>query len=73
MNLIDRRRNRPIGPVRRVSSNFGDHWDQVYLVPPNFCNGCHFFAGHYGKLTVLPRTSLLNSSGEGTKGSEGDG
>jgi len=43
MYLIDRRRNRPIGPVRRVSSNFGDHWDQVYLVPPNFCNWLSFF------------------------------
>jgi len=31
------RRNQPMGPVGRVPSNFGDHGDQVYLVPSNFC------------------------------------
>ena len=45
------RRNRPMGPVRRVPANFGDHGDQVYLVPSNFCNWLSFFAGHYGQLT----------------------
>jgi len=60
-------------PVRRVPSNFGDHEDQMYLVPSNFCNWLPFFAGHCGNLTVLPRTSLLNLSGEGKKSSEGNG
>jgi len=34
---INHRRNRPMEPVGRVPSNFGDHGDQVYLVPSNFC------------------------------------
>ena len=37
------RRNLPTGPVGRVSSNFGDHEDQVYLVPSNYCNWLSFF------------------------------
>ena len=45
----------------------------MYLVPSNFCNWLPFFAGHCGNLTVLPRTSLLNLSGEGKKSSEGNG
>ena len=36
-------------------------------VPSNFCNWLSFFAGHCGKLTVLPQTSLLNLKGEGKK------
>jgi len=28
--------------MRRVPSNFGDHGDQVYLVPDNFCNWLSF-------------------------------
>jgi len=31
--VLYHRRNRPMGPVGRVPSNFGDHGDQVYLVP----------------------------------------
>jgi len=39
------RRDRPIGPVGpTVPSNFGDHWDQEYLVPSNFCNWLSFFS-----------------------------
>jgi len=62
------RRNRPMG---RVPSNFGDHGDQLYLVPSNFCNWLLFFAGHCGKCTVLSQT-LLNSAGEGTKSRAGN-
>jgi len=43
-------RNRTMGPVGRVPSNFGDHGDQVYLVPSNFCSWLSFIAGHCGKL-----------------------
>ena len=62
------RRNRPMG---RVPSNFGDHGDQLYLVPSNFCNWLLFFAGHCGKCTVRSQT-LLNSAGEGTKSRAGN-
>ena len=31
-----------MGPVGRVSSNIGDHGDQVYLVPSNYCNWLSF-------------------------------
>ena len=50
--------------VGRVTSNFGDHGDQVYLVLSNFCNWLPFFAVHCGKLTVLLQTSLLNLRGQ---------
>ena len=50
--------NRSMGPVGRVTSDFADHEDQVYLVPSNFCDWLSFFfTGHIGK---LPQTSLLN-------------
>jgi len=31
-------RNSPMGPVGRITSNFENHGDQVYLVPCDFCN-----------------------------------
>jgi len=46
-----------------------------YLIPshPVFATGRHFFAGHRGKLAVLPQTSLLNLRGKGKKNSGGNG
>jgi len=32
-----------MGPVGRAPSNFGDHGDQVYLVPSNFCDWLSFW------------------------------
>ena len=51
-------RNQPMAPAGRVPSNFGDHGDQVYLVPSNFCSWLSFFAVHCGKLSVLPQTLI---------------
>jgi len=32
-----------MGPAGRVPSNFGDHGDQVYFVPSDFCNWLSLF------------------------------
>jgi len=32
-----------MGPIRHIPSNFGDHRDQVYLVPFSFCNWLSFY------------------------------
>jgi len=50
-----------MGPVGRVPPTlYVAHGDQVYLDPPAFVTGCHFFAGQCGKLRVFPQTTLLN-------------
>ena len=46
--------------VGRVHSNYGDHGDQVYFVPSNFCNWLSFFAV-FGSRVV----SMLDSAAEG--------
>jgi len=33
---VNHRRNRPTGPVGRVPSKSGDHWNHLYLVASNF-------------------------------------
>ena len=50
-----------MGPVGRVASNFGDHGDRVYLVPPTFPTGYRFSPGTVG----IPQTSVLNSREDG--------
>ena len=52
-----RRRNHPMWPVGRVPSNFGDHKDQVYLVPSNFCNWLSFFFAGQPNRFPPPQTS----------------
>ena len=60
-----------------------DAWDASHLIleiigtmctwsPPTFFSWLSFFAGHFGKLTVLLRT-WLNIMGEGKKNREGIG
>ena len=49
-----RRRSRPTGPARRVSSNFGHRGTKCVWSPPTFATGCCFFAGLRGKLTPRP-------------------
>ena len=61
-------------PMGRVPSNFGDHGNQGYLVPCNFCSWLSFLAGYFGELTVLPQTWLLNLRERRVgKGMGGDG
>jgi len=67
------RRNRPMGPVGRAPSNFGDHEDQVYLVASNFCNWLSFFRWALWQAYSAFQTSLLNLRGEGKKSREGNG
>ena len=57
------RRNRPMGPVGRVPSNYGDRWDRVYLVPSNFCSWLPFPLFTVGS-SVLPQTSQPNLKGK---------
>ena len=57
--MYNHRRNHPKG---RVPSNYGDHGEQVYLVPSNFCNWLPFFLW---AVWEEDQTSLLNLRGEG--------
>ena len=65
-------RNRPMGPVGRVPSNFGDHGDRVYsgmsmqyMVPSNFCDWLwFFFAGERMKRVPNVVTGFKRGGGE---------
>ena len=59
---FDHRRHRPMGPVGRVRSNFGDRGDQVYLVPSNFCNWLPFSHDSlFASITCLEHGDYLNT------------
>jgi len=49
-----RRRSHPVVPMRRVPSNFGDHGDQVYLVPSNLQLAVVISLGTAGSLQCSP-------------------
>ena len=42
-------------PWDACHSHCGDHGDQVYLVPSNFCNWFPFSLGNVGNLRCFPR------------------
>ena len=60
-----------MGPVGRVPSNFGDHEDQLYLIPSSFCNWLPFCRGKV--LWEADLLSKVKSRGEGKKSREGNG
>jgi len=64
--LADRATALYMRPVGRAPSNFGDHGDQVYLVPFNVANclSLIFIAWHCVKLAALRQTCLLSSRRE---------
>jgi len=66
------RHNPPTGPVERVPSNCGDHGDQVYLVPSNFCDWLPFCRRGLREAYTASHTSLLDLR-EGKRSGEGNG
>jgi len=58
--------NRPMGPVGRVPSNFGERGDQVYLVV--ILRLVVIFAGQHGEPRALPTNLLAGIKGEMTRG-----
>ena len=65
-----RSRNRLMGPVGRVPSNFGERGVQVYWVLSNFCSWLSFFLR---AMWEADQTSLLNLRAEGKGIGDGEG
>ena len=62
-----------LSSTKPVPSNSGDHRDQLYLVPSNFCSWLSFFSWAPWEAYNVPQTSLLNLRGEGKKSRQGSG
>ena len=64
----EHRRSRPMGPMVRVLSNFGDRGDEVYMIPSNFCSWLSFLLSSMGSLEHFPKLTFTGRGKRCRKG-----